>query len=127
MRISHIVNYSGMWPLLGYLPTKNYIFEIISSKYLNFVYPQSGIGIMVEGCESVEDYSEGTEDFIELPAITKPRTSVDNTNTSDNSPSKSSPPQSGGNARSQSINAASKKFSRDYPQQTTSYVLNFMF
>ena len=76
---------------------------------------------MVEGCESVDDFSEGTEDFIELPAITKPRSTVDNPDLPDvnfkasNSQSKSGSPQSLGNLRSQSVKSPSSRFSTDSP------------
>ena len=83
------------------------------------LYFQSGIGIMVEGCESVDDFSEGTEDFIELPAITKPRSSVDNPELPDvnfkTSQSKSGSPQSVANLRSQSVKSPSTRFSSDSP------------
>ncbi|KAL5250410.1 hypothetical protein ACHWQZ_G016218 [Mnemiopsis leidyi] len=87
----------------------------------NSTAKDSGIGIMVEGCESVDDFSEGTEDFIELPAITKPRSTVDNPDLPDvnfkpsNSQSKSGSPQSLGNLRSQSVKSPSSRFSTDSP------------
>ena len=90
---------------------------------------------MVEGCESMDDYSDGTEDFIELPAITKPsRSSVDHTNVAESSPpqskssnpqSKGSPSQSSGNA--QSVSPPPVKLSRDGPIHSTSYVNSDQF
>lgn len=85
----------------------------------------------MEGCESADDFSEGTEDFIELPAITKRRSIVENSNDMGSSPpprmnrsasqssppkmsrsiSQSSPPESSGNA--QTSTPPSKVNSRD--------------
>ena len=102
------------------------MFELLTK---SFLFNQSGIGIMVEGCESVDDFSEGTEDFIELPAITKPRSSVDNPELPDvnfkTSQSKSGSQQSVANLRSQSVKSPSTCFSSDSPvHANTPYVLS---
>ena len=82
--------------------------------------PQSGIGIMVEGCESMDDYSEGTEDFIELPAITKPSVSdiTDIPDIPPSSPTKGSRSSSPLHSKHNPLRSSSKVRSQSGPTST---------